>query len=284
MGIHQAQAGRTHSIIGVLHLLPLPGAPRFTGDTRRILAAAQADADALADGGVDAVMIENFGDTPYWGGSVPAETIAWMTRIGGLIADRHPGLPLGVCVLRNDARAALAVAHAVGAGFIRVCVLGYPRVADQGLLTGAADLLLRDRARLGADVRIYADVDVKHSYPLAPLSTLQSEAVDLVTRCHADAVIVTGRSTGSPVKLSDLQDVCGAVSVPVFIGSGVTAGNAAAFAGAARGFIIGSALKESAEPGARVVADRVRAVVQQIRSGLLDARSESSEPLLTGSV
>jgi len=73
--------------------------------------------------------------------------------------------------------------------------------------------------------------------------------------------------------------VCGAVSVPVFIGSGVTAGNAAAFAGAARGFIIGSALKESAEPGARVVADRVRAVVQQIRSGLLGARSESSEPL-----
>jgi membrane complex biogenesis BtpA family protein len=251
-------------IIGVLHLLPLPGSPQFDHDTRRILAQARDDADALVRGGVDAIMIENFGDTPYFPKKAPRETIAWMARIGGLIRDRCD-LPLGVCVLRNDGRAALAIASAIGAQFIRVCILASPRVTDQGVLQGNAYKLVRDRARLGADVKIFADVDIKYSYPLSPSYSLKADAAALVERSHADALIVTGKATGVSVDEGHLDEIRGVCKVPVYVGSGVTPSNIAQFSRTAGGFIVGTALKESNAPDARVSTAKVRALVTALR-------------------
>jgi len=115
--------GVPRPIIGVVHLRPLPGSPRFGGTTSRLIDQAVDDAVALAENGADAIMIENFGDTPFFSTNVPRETLSWMTRIGTLIRGRT-SLPLGVCVLRNDARASLAIAHAIDGQFIRVCILG----------------------------------------------------------------------------------------------------------------------------------------------------------------
>lgn len=251
-------------IVGVIHLLPLPGAPRYAGDTRRIVEMALADAAALAEGGVDSIMIENFGDTPFFPDNVPRETIAWMSRIGGMIRDRHD-MPLGVCVLRNDGRAALAVAHAVEAEFIRVCILGSPRVTDQGLVEGRAYELLRDRARLGADIKIFADVDIKHSYPLAVGFSIRAEAADLVARSHADALIVTGPATGMSIDESDLSTLQGVADVPIFVGSGVTDKSITKLA-EANGFIVGTAFKNSKRDDARIDPDRVRSMVRQLHS------------------
>ncbi len=253
------------AIIGMLHLCPLPGAPRFDGNTRRIVEHALADAGALADGGVDAIMIENFGDVPFSPDRVPSETIAWMTRVGGLIRDKYD-LPMGVCVLRNDGRAALAIAHSIGAQFIRVCVLGSPRVTDQGLIQGNAYEILRDRARLGANIKIFADVDIKHSYPLSPSFSLKAEAADLISRSLADALIVTGTATGVSIKESDLSEISGVADVPVFVGSGVTHKNIRQLSNDASGFIIGTAFKESKCADARVSVDKVRTIVGQLRS------------------
>lgn len=252
------------AIVGVVHLLPLPGAPRFDGNTRRIVELALADAAALADGGVDAIMVENFGDVPYFPDRVPRETIAWMSRIGGLISDKYD-LPLGVCVLRNDGRAALAIAHSIGAQFIRVCVLGSPRVTDQGLIQGNARDILRDRARLRADVKIFADVDIKHSYPLAASYSLKADAADLISRSLADALIVTGTATGLSIRESDLSEIRGVAEVPVFVGSGVTDKNIRQLSNDASGFIIGTAFKESRQSGGRVSVEKVRAIVSQVR-------------------
>lgn len=254
---------RKQAVIGMLHLLPLPGSPRFDGDSRRIIEFALADAAALAEGGVDAIMIENFGDVSYFPDRVPRETIAWMTRIGGLIRDRHD-LPMGVCVLRNDGRAALAIAHSIEAQFIRVCVLGSPRVTDQGLVQPDAYDLLRDRARLGANIKILADVDIKHSYPLASSFSIKAEAADLISRSLADALIVTGTATGLAINESDLGEIRGVADVPIFVGSGVTDKNIKQLAGNASGFIVGTSLKESKRPNARVSVDKVRALVRQL--------------------
>ncbi|BBD41336.1 hypothetical protein Amn_pc00510 (plasmid) [Aminobacter sp. Y103A] len=250
-------------IIGVIHLLALPGAPRYAGDSRRIVDMALADAAALAEGGADAIMIENFGDTPFFPDNVPRETIAWMSRIGGMIRDRHD-VPLGVCVLRNDGRAALAVAHAIEAEFIRVCVLGSPRVTDQGLVEGRAYELLRDRMRLGSDIKIFADVDIKHSYPLAVGFSIRAEAADLVSRSHADALIVTGPATGMPIDESDLARLRGVADVPIFVGSGVTDKSITKLAEQASGFIVGTAFKDSKSADARIDPDRVRSMVRQL--------------------
>ena len=153
-------------VIGMLHLPPLPGSPRYGGDMEAITRHVLADADALASGGVQGLMLENFGDVPFYPGRVPAYVVTHMTAIACQVRRRF-ALPLGINVLRNDGQSALAVAHASGAQFIRVNVLCSARVADQGVIGAISHDLLRDRAMLGADVKILADVDVKHSAPLA---------------------------------------------------------------------------------------------------------------------
>ena len=65
-------------LIGVVHLRPLPGSPRWQGDLQKVLKLAVADARAYEDGGADAVFIENFGDVPFTKGKVGPETIAAM--------------------------------------------------------------------------------------------------------------------------------------------------------------------------------------------------------------
>src|SRR4051812_32156631 len=154
-------------LVGMLHLPALPGAPRCEGGVRGIVDSVLRDADALAAGGVHGLMLENFGDVPFFPGRVPAHVVAHMTALAVAVRRRFD-LPLGVNVLRNDGQSALAVAHAAGAQFVRVNVLCGARVADQGVLAAIAHDLLRDRAMLGAaGVKILADVDVKHSAPLA---------------------------------------------------------------------------------------------------------------------
>src|SRR4051795_9681702 len=130
-------------VIGMVHLAPLPGSPGYGSDVASVRDAALRDAAALADGGVDGVMIENFGDVPFFPGRVPAYVVAHMTAIAAEVRARV-ALPLGINVLRNDGLSALAVAHACGAEFIRVNVLCGARVADQGLLQGIAHDLLRE--------------------------------------------------------------------------------------------------------------------------------------------
>jgi membrane complex biogenesis BtpA family protein len=255
--------GHDQPIIGVLHLPPLPGAPSYDGNPQRVLELALGDAEALVKGGVDAIMIENFGDTPYFPRRVPRETIAWMTRVGGLIRDRY-ALPMGVCVLRNDARAALAIAHSIDAQFIRVCILASPRVTDQGLLEGSANKLLRDRARLGADIKIFADVDIKHSYPLSASYSAKADAADLVSRSHADALIITGMATGLPIEESDLSEFGGITDAPILVGSGVTDKNIKRLSVGASGFIVGTSLKGSRRADARVSVEKVRALVSRL--------------------
>src|SRR5947209_4747086 len=129
-------------IIGMLHLPPLPGTPRYALPIAQILEHVLRDADALSTGGVHGLMLENFGDVPFFPGRVGSETIAAMTAIAVEVRKRF-ALPLGINVLRNDGCSALAIAAAVGASFIRVNVLCAARVTDQGIIQGIAHHLLR---------------------------------------------------------------------------------------------------------------------------------------------
>ena len=169
------------------------------------------DGETLVEAGVDGLMLENFHDTPFYPGRVPRETIAEMTALAVAVRSRF-GVPLGINMLRNDGRAGLAVAAAAGAQFIRVNVLCGARLTDQGVVHGIAHDLLRDRVRLGAEsIKILADVDVKHSVPIAP-RPLEEEIDDVVHRGKADALVVSGAATGRPTHLEDAeagQGCCG---------------------------------------------------------------------------
>lgn len=254
-----------HPVIGMIHAAPLPGSPHCNGDWNSVIDRAIADAKALTDGGCDGVMIENFGDTPFYPGRVPAITIAALTRLAAEVR-RATSLPLGINMLRNDGQSALAVAVAVGAQFIRVNVLCGARVTDQGIVTGIAHDLLRERVQLNAQhIRILADVDVKHSAPLGPRSLID-ETRDLVERGGADAVIVSGSATGQPTSLADSQTIQSAAgNTPVFIGSGATVENVAALKPHCHGFIVGTHFKRDGVVDAPVDAARVRAFVEGVR-------------------
>src|SRR5437762_10540190 len=188
----QAWANVSKPVIGMLHLAPLPGSPRYGGSVQTIREALLRDAQLLAEGGVHGLMMENFGDNPFFPGRVPAHVVAQMTALAAEVRRAVPQLPLGINVLRNDGLSALAVADAVGASYIRVNVLCGARIADQGLLQGIAHELLRLRTELAAgSIKIFADVDVKHSAPLAA-RPIADEVDDTLHRGMADALIVSG--------------------------------------------------------------------------------------------
>jgi membrane complex biogenesis BtpA family protein len=254
-------------IIGMLHLPPLPGSPRASQSMAAIISQALHDADALAAGGIHALMLENFGDVPFLPARVAAETTAAMTAVALEVRKRLPQLPLGINVLRNDGCSALAIAAAVGASFIRVNVLCAARVTDQGIIHGIAHDLLRDRARLHAagDVKIFADVDVKHSAPLAP-RPLEEEVEETLHRGLADAVIVSGHATGKPTELDHVRRAKSAArEAPVLVGSGVTPASIPAFLPHADGFIIGTAFKPDGRPENPIDPARVRDVLAALR-------------------
>jgi membrane complex biogenesis BtpA family protein len=253
-------------IIGMLHLPPLPGAPRYGGGLAPIVERLLADAEALLRGGVHGLMMENFGDAPFYPERVPVWTVAHMTHLAGEVRRRFD-VPLGINVLRNDGRSALAIAHAVGAAFIRVNVLCGACVTDQGVLQGIAVDLLRDRALLDAtEIKILADVNVKHAAPLGAPRPLEEEVFDTVQRGGADAVVVTGTGTGRSADVADVRAARAAAGgAPVFVGSGVTAETIGSFLGAADGFIVGSSLKEGGAARNRVDAAQVKALMARVR-------------------
>lgn len=252
-------------VIGMIHLRALPGAPDHAGDARAIGEAALSDLGALTEGGVDAVLVENFFDAPFFPARVPPITVAHMSVLVRQVC-AATDLPVGVNVLRNDGLAALAVAHAAGADFIRVNVLTGARLTDQGIVRGIAHRLARRRSALDAGrIRIFADVDVKHSAPLAPYDRDQ-EVEDAVVRGGADAVIVSGAGTGKPAGGGELERVrTAAAGAPVLVGSGVTPDNATALAAEADGLIVGTWLKRDGHIGNGVDADRVRHLVATVR-------------------
>lgn len=250
-------------LIGVIHLKPLPGAPRFGGDMRAVIKAAVNDALAYEQGGADAFFVENFGDVPFTKGSVPATTIAAMAVCGQAVRESIK-LPIGFNVLRNDAAAGLGLCAACGGSFIRVNVHSGAMLTDQGMIEGDAFNTLRTRRSLGLDVQIYADVHVKHATVIGEQS-IEDAAKDTLERGLADALVISGTGTGAATDVSDLERVRAACpQAKIFLGSGVTEKNVGEYA-AADGLIVGSSLKQDGKLDAPVDPRRVERLVRAIR-------------------
>ncbi|MEH2142947.1 photosystem I biogenesis protein BtpA [Nostoc sp.] len=229
-------------IIGVVHLLPLPTSPRWGGSLKTVIDRAEQEAAALASGGVDGLIVENFFDAPFTKNQVDPVVVSAMTIVVQRIQNLVP-LPIGLNVLRNDAKSAMAIASCVQAQFIRVNVLTGVMATDQGLIEGEAYQLLRYRRELGSDVKILADVLVKHARPLSS-PNLTVAVKDTIERGLADGVILSGWATGSPPNLEDLELACDAASgTPVFIGSGANWENIDTLMQSADGVIVSSSLK-----------------------------------------
>jgi len=244
--------------VGVVHLLPTPGSPRYDGSTGRAVSRACEDARALAENGCDAILVENYGDFPFFPAGVPPETIAALTLCASAVIGVARSLPVGVNVLRNDARSALGICAATGASFVRVNVHAGVAATDQGILEGRAHETLRERARLCPRVAILADAHVKHATPLGR-ETLAQAVRDLAVRALADVVIVSGPATGVPPSVAELREAREAAGgTPVLVGSGLSPENAPELLRHADGAIVGTALERDGRTGEPVEVARVQ--------------------------
>jgi membrane complex biogenesis BtpA family protein len=251
-------------LVGVVHLLACPGSPRFAGEVEVLLQRAVQDAQALAEGGCDAVLVENFGDVAFFKTAVPPETIATMALAVAAVRAALGALPVGVNVLRNDARAALGLCAASGASFLRVNVHTGAAITDQGVIEGEAALTLRERARLCPKAAVLADVHVKHATPLGRESLGQATE-DVLRRGLADAVIVSGRGTGHAPSLEQLAEVRAASGVAcVLIGSGLDESNARELLRFADGAIVGTSVKHEGRISELVDPARVRRLRERL--------------------
>lgn len=253
-----------HPVIGVVHLLPLPTSPRWGGNLRAVVERAEQEALALASGGVDGILVENFFDAPFTNGRVDPAVVSAMTvvvkKLMGLVS-----LPIGINVLRNDAHGAMAIAAATGAEFIRVNVLTGVMATDQGLIEGCAYELLRYRRELGCDVKIFADVLVKHASPVGT-PNLTMAVRETIERGLADVVILSGWGTGSPPSLGDLELATAAANgTPVLIGSGADWENIPRLIQAANGAIVSSSLKRQGKIELSIDPIRVSQFVEALR-------------------
>jgi membrane complex biogenesis BtpA family protein len=265
------------SLIGVIHLPPLPGSPGAnhlvaTQALQQAGLSAVKEAIQLQRSGFDAIILENFGDIPFYKSTVPPETVASMAIIAAAVREAVK-IPIGINVLRNDAPAALAIAAVVGADFIRVNVWSGVVATDQGMVEGQSAQWLRERDRLNAnDVQIFADVQVKHAQSLS--STSLSIAIEETAgRGGANAVIITGATTGRSPDFSKIIEALQATRqhpVPVYIGSGLDAKilqQLAVFLAEHQiktqfvHAIVGSALRKSGRAGAPLDNGRIKAFV-----------------------
>jgi membrane complex biogenesis BtpA family protein len=250
--------------IGVVHLLPLPGSPRWQGSIADVIRSAVADAIAYEQGGAQAVVVENFGDVPFTRACVASETIAAMAVAGQAVREAIK-LPIGFNVLRNDPSAGLALCAACSGDFIRVNVHSGAMVTDQGIIEGNAFETVRRRAQLCPGAKIFADVHVKHAAPLAP-QPIEISARDTTERGLADALIISGTGTGVATDLDDVRRVRQACPhARILIGSGVTNENARDLLTYADGVIVGSSLKRGGKLAAPVDVRRVAALAKLVR-------------------
>jgi membrane complex biogenesis BtpA family protein len=228
-------------LIGMVHLLPLPGSPGFAGDLATVIARAVADARLLQEAGFDAVIVENFADTPYCVGPGPLERTVAMTILVGAVRQAVE-IPIGVNVQFNDYAAELTIARYGGAQFIRVEAFVDSVMTAGGPAYACAPALTRLAASLsGPPVHIFADIHVKESVPIASPSLAASARNAELAGAHA--LIVTGSATGAATPLDAVEEAKRATALPVFVGSGMTPRTAVSSLGVADGAIVGTATK-----------------------------------------
>jgi membrane complex biogenesis BtpA family protein len=252
-------------LIGMVHLPALPGAPYFDGSMDALVTRAVSDAVTLERAGFDALIVENFGDIPFFKDAVPPATIASMAVAVARVIERV-SIPVGVNVLRNDAKGALSIAAATGASFVRVNVLSGVMFTDQGIIEGQAADVARLRSEIAPHVEVFADVFVKHAVPPVGLE-LARAAEDLAARAGADVLILSGSGTGTPTDLTPVEALRRACpGVPLVVGSGATADTVATLLERVDGVIVGTAIEVDGRTANPVDPRRAAALVSAARA------------------
>lgn len=254
---------RPHALVGMVHLRALPGTPQSRLAVREIVETAVAEARQLASAGFDALLVENMHDVPYLPDASGADTVAPFAVAAAAVVDAVK-IPVGLQVLSNANAAALAIAHAAGAAFIRAEGFVFAAVADEGLVaTGCAGPLLRERRRLCADgIRVLADCRKKHASHALTADLDIAAWIRAAEFFAADGVIVTGEETAMAPNMDELRRARAAARGPLLVGSGTTPENVADILSLADAAIVGSTLKRGGIWSSELDSERIAALVR----------------------
>ncbi len=264
MNVLEEIFGVVKPIIGMVHLKPLPGSPRFEEGAYDLFETALRDAEALKEGGVDGVQVENMGDSPFLKpGEIGHEAIALVAAVAREVR-RTTGLPTGVFILANGVEESIAAAKACGASWVRANMWAYAYIADEGFVEAAAPRAERLRG-IDTPVSVFADVLVKHGSHFITSDIPLATQVSRLEELGADAIIVSGERTGAETPLERLQQVKSAASRPVLVGSGITPDNVERLLSVADGAIVGTYFKMGGVLANPVDVRRVREVMRLVR-------------------
>lgn len=254
---------KSTTIIGMVHCLPLPGSAFFDGDYEKIIARAVEDAITLEKAGVDAVIVENMGDTPF-SALLDVEQVSALAAAAYAVR-KAVKIPIGIDAAFNDCKASLSIAGITGADFVRVPVFVDTVLFSDGIINPCARECMQFRKKLGLEhVKILADVQVKHAHMLLPNITIEQSAKDAEAN-GADAIIVTGSAIGMETPIEIIERVKKAVKLPVLAGSGVQAANIGEQMKIADGAIIGSSLKKDGILSNPISYDLVKEVMNGLK-------------------
>lgn len=252
--------GTPKVVIGAVHLPPLPGSPHYEGvPLDEICAFAIEEARAYLDGGCHGLIVENHWDIPFLKpGEHGYETAAAMAVVTDRVRHATSGR-VGVSVLSNAAECSIASAWSGGAGFVRVNQWANAYVANEGIIEGQAAHATRYRSRIGANpVKIFADVHVKHGAHAIVADRTLAEQTEDAEFFGADVLIATGSRTGDAAALDEVEGIAAHTTLPVVIGSGISAGNVGELLPACDGVIVASSVKDNGRWWGRVDAAKVR--------------------------
>ncbi|MEM9821793.1 MAG: BtpA/SgcQ family protein [Bacteroidota bacterium] len=253
------------SIVGMIHLAPLPGTPAFRGSSQEVIDLAMQELSAYLEAGIDALIIENMHDVPYLKNEVGHEVSSLMSIIAYEMK-RRSQLPCGIQVLAAANQAALAVAKAAHLDFIRAEGFVFGHLADEGYIDANAGALLRYRKMIGAEeIAVFTDIKKKHSSHQLTSDIDLVETAKTAAYFRADGLIITGSSTGRAADLAEIKAVKQACSLPVLVGSGINLANLEVYMEQADALIVGSWFKKEGHWANSLDTDRIKRLMEHGR-------------------
>lgn len=248
--------------VGMIHLGALISAPKYEDNFDIILKNALHELCILEETGFNAAIVENFNDIPY-STEQSLETIIQYTRIFSILKENSK-IKLGVNIQYTNTDVEMILATICGADFIRVENYVEKRIGSFGELVPLASSILRKKKLLNSNVKIYADINPKHSFNAFQQDTKYSvkEAID----ANADYIIITGSETGKAPTLSDVELVKEINNnTKVIIGSGVSIDNVNSFKGMVDGLIVGSSVKIDGDVNNLLDRDKCAELIKRLR-------------------
>lgn len=251
-------------IIGLVHLLPMPGTPLFEeGNIEKMTEKAINDCLALQRGGAQGGLIQSVDviypatdDTDY-------ARVATLAMIAGRVrAEVGPDFKIGVQLMWNCITPSLAVAKAAGADFTRCSVLVGSADSIYGRVEANPLAIMEYRNKINArGVAMISEISGYHNKGEYDKADLQNKAASSM-RVGADAIEVYAKDFEMNERL--IKDVKEMGNFPVILGGGTTVDNCKERLRYADGALVGSAF-EGGNWGGPIIETIVSDYMKKIR-------------------